>query len=201
MSSNHALLKPELRDQLRARLKNLGAAQREEMSARARDLLARQRVWQEAERVLFYAPLPDEIDLVPLLWRALSEGKTIGLPRFERETGVYGAARITDFARDCSAGKFGVLEPSAQCPPIPPNVLDLVLVPGLGFDACGHRLGRGGGFYDRLLARVGGTRCGVAFDEQIRPRIPAQAHDIILNCILTPTQWLETTGRPPAILP
>ncbi|MGD1084475.1 MAG: 5-formyltetrahydrofolate cyclo-ligase [Verrucomicrobiota bacterium] len=201
MTSDNAPLKRELRSQLRAWLRDVSPARRAEMSARARDLLAGQRVWREAGRVLFYAPLPDEIDLLPLLGRALAEGKTIGLPRFERETGVYGAARITDFARDCAAGKFGALEPSAHCAPIPPNLLDLALVPGLGFDAGGHRLGRGGGFYDRLLAGVAGTRCGVAFDEQIRPRIPAEAHDIILNCILTPTQWLETSGRPPAVLP
>ena len=77
------------------------------------------------------------------------------------------------------------------------NSLDLVLVPGLGFDAAGHRLGRGRGFYDRLLVQIAGTKCGVAFDEQMRPSIPAEQHDILLNCILTPTQWLEISGRPP----
>lgn len=197
MTSQNVLSKRELRRQLGARLRDATAAWREEASARARDLLARQPVWREARTVLFYAPLPQEIDLLPLLRRGLAEGKTIGLPRFAPETGVYGAARITDFARDCAAGKFGVFEPSAYCAPLAPNVLDLALVPGLGFDAAGHRLGRGGGFFDRLLAQVAGVRCGVAFDEQLRPFIPAEEHDILLNCILTPTQWLETSGRPP----
>jgi 5-formyltetrahydrofolate cyclo-ligase len=201
MTSETALLKRELRGQLRAWLREVSAARREEMSARARDLLARQRVWREARRVLFYAAMRDELDLRPLLERALAEGKTVGLPRFVRETGVYEAAQITDFARDCAAGKLGILEPTAHCPPLPLNTLDLALVPGLGYDTAGHRLGRGGGFYDRLLARVAGTKCGVAFDEQMKPQIPAEAHDITLNCILTPTQWLEVPPRPPAALP
>jgi ribonuclease Y len=54
----------------------------------------------------------------------------------------------------------------------------LALVPGVGFDAAGHRLGRGRGYYDRILAGVAGTRCGVAFDEQLAGPIPAEPHDI-----------------------
>jgi 5-formyltetrahydrofolate cyclo-ligase len=67
----------------------------------------------------------------------------------------------------------------------------LVLVPGVAFDSHGRRLGRGKGFYDQLLAFVRGTKCGVAFDEQIVPEIPIEPHDVRLNCILTPTRWIE----------
>jgi 5-formyltetrahydrofolate cyclo-ligase len=197
MTSEIAFKKSALRHELRTLLKTMTAARRAEASAQARDLLARQPVWREARTVLFYAATADEIDLRPLLERALAEGKTVGLPRFAPGTGVYGAARIADFARDCAPGKFGIFEPLGHCVALVPNVLDLALAPGLGFDAAGHRLGRGGGFYDRLLGQVAGTRCGVAFDEQMRPLIPTEQHDILLNCILTPTQWLEISGRPP----
>jgi 5-formyltetrahydrofolate cyclo-ligase len=69
--------------------------------------------------------------------------------------------------------------------------LDLVLVPGIGFDVSGRRLGRGQGFYDRLLAGIAGTKCGVAFDQQVVGQIPAEKHDASMNFILTPTRWLE----------
>lgn len=199
MTSKNPPTKSALRRLLRARLKDIHPAQREAASAQARALMMRQPVWQKARSVLFYSPLPDELDLLPLLQQALVEGKTIGLPRFAPESGGYGAARIGDFARDCVPGKFGVLEPSPHCEALPLNVLDLALVPGLGFDASGHRLGRGAGFFDRLLAQVAGTKCGVAFDEQLDQLIPAEEHDILLNCILTPTQWLEAPGRPPVL--
>jgi 5-formyltetrahydrofolate cyclo-ligase len=72
------------------------------------------------------------------------------------------------------------------------NRLDLVLVPGVAFDARGGRLGRGKGFYDRLLSAVNGTKCGVAFDEQIVDAVPVGPLDVLVNCILTPTRWIET---------
>jgi 5-formyltetrahydrofolate cyclo-ligase len=71
------------------------------------------------------------------------------------------------------------------------NRLDLILVPGLAFDLNGRRLGKGKGYYDRLLAGVSGIKCGVAFDEQVVSEVPAGPHDVRVNCILTPTRWLE----------
>jgi len=186
-----------LRKDLRNRLRGMAPAWREEVSAKARALLARQAVWREAKAVLFYAALPDEIDLGALLEQALAEGKTVALPRFSAKTQAYEACQVYNYARDCAPGNFGIPEPTARCPTFPLNRLDLALVPGVGFDTAGHRLGRGKGYYDRLLAHVTGMRCGVAFDEQIATGIPAEPHDIILDCIITPTQWLEIPGRPP----
>ncbi len=197
MSDEIVSIKSGLRARLRARLAGLPAARRAEDSARARALLARQAVWGQAKIVLFYAALPDEIDLLPLLEQALAEGKTVGLPRYLADTGGYAACRIEDFSRDCAPGKFGVREPAPHCPALPLNRLDLALVPGVGFDPAGHRLGRGRGYYDRILAEAAGTRCGVGFDEQMATEIPAEPHDMILNCILTPTRWVEIPGTRP----
>ena len=197
MNDQRPSAKKELRERLRARLRGIPAARRERDSALARALLARQRVWRDAKAVLFYAPLPDEIDVLPLLEQALAEGRTVCLPRFFPDRGGYGACQIDNFARDCAPGKFGIAEPAARCPIFPLNRLDLALVPGVGFDAAGHRLGRGRGFYDRILAGVAGARCGVAFDEQLAGPIPAEPHDIALNCIITPTRWVEIPGPRP----
>ena len=198
-SASPLLLKKNLRAQLRQRLRDLPPARREQASTQARALLARQPVWREAKTILFYAPLSDEIDLLPLLEQALAEGRTVALPRFFPETGLYAACQIDNFARDCAPGKLGIPEPAARCPVFPLNRLDLALVPGVGFDAVGRRLGRGRGYYDRLLAGVAGTRCGVAFDEQMAEEIPAESHDITLNCILTPTRWMEIPGPRPIL--
>ncbi|HLP77584.1 MAG TPA: 5-formyltetrahydrofolate cyclo-ligase, partial [Candidatus Paceibacterota bacterium] len=82
-----------------------------------------------------------------------------------------------------------------HCAPVSLNQLDLVLVPGVAFDACGRRLGRGKGFYDRLLADTRGIKCGVAFDEQIVTGIPVEPHDVLVDCILTPTRWIDCDSR------
>jgi 5-formyltetrahydrofolate cyclo-ligase len=185
------LSKAAQRKEIRARLKAMSAEQRATASAHACALLEKQSVWERAKLLFFYAPLPSELDLWPLLRDSLAAGKTVALPRFDAATQRYVACQITDAARDLQDGQFGIREPAGDCIAVPPNRLDLVLVPGVAFDVHGRRLGRGKGFYDQLLASVRGTTCGVAFDEQIVDAVPVEPHDVHLNCILTPTRWLE----------
>jgi 5-formyltetrahydrofolate cyclo-ligase len=190
--------KAEWRRRFRAGLKGLSQAERDEASARARDLLRRQEAWQRAQAILFYAPRAGELDLAPLLEEALQAGKAVALPRFVSETGAYQAFEISDYKTDCAPGKFGIPEPGGHCRPMSLKRLDLALAPGLGFDVSGRRLGRGQGYYDRLLAGMAGAKCGVAFDQQVVGHIPAQRHDVSMNFILTPTRWLEA-ARPKAV--
>jgi 5-formyltetrahydrofolate cyclo-ligase len=182
--------KQQLRRHYRSAVEALSASARERASAGACALLQDQKAWQEARSIFFYSPLPNELDIWALVPEALKLGKTVLLPRFEEATGIYGAAQVTDIGADLTPGKFGIQEPGNHTAWHPLNQLDLTLVPGVAFDACGGRLGRGRGFYDRLLAQVSGAKCGIAFDEQLAPHIPSEPHDIRLNCILTPTRWI-----------
>lgn len=183
--------KSSLRNQIRTALKAMSGEQRAKASAEACALLEKQAVWKEAQSLLFYAPAVEELDIWPLLRNALESGKTVALPRFETANNHYVACQIQDSAGDLASGQFGIREPKSHCQVLQLNCFDLVFVPGVAFDLCGRRLGRGKGFYDRLLALVRGTTCGVAFDEQIVESIPVEPHDIIVNCILTPTRWAE----------
>ena len=185
-------------------------------SDKARRMLEQQAVWKQAKRVLFYAPLPVELDVWPLFEDAVRAGKEACLPRFagekplkrfqDRPAGAhtplkrgvnenrgqyYVACAVRDLGKDLKAGQFGIREPVEGCAEVPLNRLDFVLVPGIAFDLQGRRLGRGKGYYDQLLAEVRGKTCGVAFDEQIVDEIPVEPHDIYVNCILTPTRWIE----------
>ena len=82
-------------------------------------------------------------------------------------------------------GSFGILEPFEGTPP--PH-LDAIVCPGLAFTRTGHRLGQGGGFYDRILKRYPCARkIGVAFPIQIVAELPGEAHDIPMDAVLTPT--------------
>ncbi len=166
--------------------------ERRSVAKRLCERLREQHVWSAARTVLLFAPLPDEPDTWPLLAVAIASGKLVGLPAFVAGTNGYTARQILDPTRDLTTGQFGIREPAATCPEVPLNRLDLVLVPGIAFDTRGGRLGRGKGFYDRLLSAVNGTKCGVAFDEQIVDAVPVGPMDVRLNCILTPTRWIET---------
>lgn len=181
-----------LRNEVRARLKSFPAPNRVQVSAALCSRLTAHLVWLQARSVLLFAPLPDEPDIWPLLNQGIATGKTIALPGFLPGTNTYTARRILDPARNLVVGKFGIREASDVSPEMELNQLDLVLVPGVAFDSHGRRLGRGKGFYDRLLAGVRGTKCGVAFDEQLVNAVPVGPLDIPLNCIVTPTRWIET---------
>jgi 5-formyltetrahydrofolate cyclo-ligase len=190
--------KAELRRRLRARLAGASDESLARESAQIRERLARTAAWQSARNILLYAALPREVDLWPLLQVTLGGGRAVALPRFVSETGDYEAAEVRGLTGDLVTGAFGVREPAPHCPVIPLNQLDLVVVPGLAFDVAGLRLGRGKGFYDRLLALVRGAKCGVAFEFQVLPAIPAEPHDMELNCLVTPTRTLEfPAGRRP----
>jgi 5-formyltetrahydrofolate cyclo-ligase len=195
MNLSIAEQKTVLRREMRLRLKQLAPAERATASAQASERLRGQPVWKQARGILLYVARPDELDLWPLLVEVLAEGRLVALPRFVPATQDYSVAAVREPVRDLVAGAFGIPEPAPHCPAVPRNQLDLALVPGIVFDQDGRRLGRGKGFYDRLLPSVSGTLCGVALDWQVLPSIPAEPHDQTLNCILTPTRWLACKGR------
>lgn len=181
--------KSELRLKIRAALAKISPEERVNKSFRLCERLREQ--FKNKRSILFFAPLDDEPDIWPLVQVALDGGKMVCLPRFDPGTKTYLVHQIDRVAEDIVSGKFGIREPKIYCPQMQLNRLDLALVPGVGFDLHGRRLGRGKGFYDRLLAAVRGVTCGVAFDEQIVARIPVEPHDISVKCILTPTRWIE----------
>jgi 5-formyltetrahydrofolate cyclo-ligase len=183
--------KQALRDQVGALLKRIPLEQRVAASARARAMLEARAVWRMARSVMFFAPLPGELDVWPLLASAPAAGKQVALPRFVAATRSYEACWILNPETDVQVGHFGIREPRSHCARVSPGRLDLILVPGVAFDLQGRRLGRGKGYYDQLLGVWRGTTCGVAFDEQIVGEIPLEPHDVRMNCILTPTVYVE----------
>jgi 5-formyltetrahydrofolate cyclo-ligase len=180
--------KAALRQTIRATLAVIPPEKRRASSLNLCAILREQPVWLNASSVLCFAPMSDEPDVMPLLEDNWTMNRIAALPRFESGTGLYVACAVKERS-DIRPGRFGVLEPAAGCPVVPLNQLDLILVPGVGFDLAGRRLGRGKGFYDRLLAEVRGHKCGVAFDAQIVAQLPEEPHDIRVDSILTPTRW------------
>jgi 5-formyltetrahydrofolate cyclo-ligase len=180
--------KSELRAKIRARLNGISAAGREAASRKLCEKLKERSFFQNAATVLFFAPLPDEADVWPLLQDALDMGKTVALPHFDTALQNYAARRVKNLQSEIVTGQFWVREPKSNCAKIPLDKIDLILVPGVAFDLRGNRLGHGNGFYDRLLAEFRGVKCGIAFDEQIVKEVPAGKPDVPVDFILTPSR-------------
>ena len=142
------------------------------------------KLFQSAKAVGAYMPLPDEVDVSPLF---RCPEKQIFIPAFDELGGSY---RLAKFCPEMRKGKFGILEPAN---PVwaAPDELDLILVPGMAFDHNGNRLGRGGGFYDRLLPQYHAIRSGICFDFQLLAKIPNEPHDIRMDLLLTGSKILK----------
>jgi 5-formyltetrahydrofolate cyclo-ligase len=185
--------KPELRRALRARRHALSPQLRE----RAADALAANaaalRVWQVARRIGFYLSNDSEIDPMPLMARAQSRGKCCYLPVLSRISGDRLWFAPLQHDTPMRANRFGIPEPRV----LPRELvraaaLDLILMPLVGFDADGNRLGMGGGFYDRSLDFLRGRRfwrkphlVGLAYDFQRVDALPVNDWDVPLMSIVT----------------
>jgi 5-formyltetrahydrofolate cyclo-ligase len=144
--------------------------------------------WRAARIVLLYAAIPGEVDLGALIAAARAEGRTVALPRVVASAE---GPRLELHAWPPSAqlvpGTFGIGEPAPDWPVVAREDLDLGLIPGVAFDAAGGRLGRGGGYYDRLLAGRGARprMVGVGFAFQRVQRVPCEAHDARVDALVT----------------
>jgi 5-formyltetrahydrofolate cyclo-ligase len=135
--------------------------------------------------VAAYWPVGSEVDVRPALRELLARGCRLTLPWVDGPSLQLAAV---DALEDLVPGWRGVLEPGPERRrPVPLSTVDVVVVPGLAFDERGHRLGSGGGHYDRLLADRGpGTAVvAVAYAEQVVPAVPVEAHDAPVDAIVT----------------
>ncbi len=142
--------------------------------------------WQNARSVFLYLALPRELDTTPLVEEAWRRGKRVAVPRVDADrSGAMDAVPIESWS-DCLPGYRGILEP-VDGDPIEMHAIDLAVVPGLAFDLAGRRLGQGGGFYDRFLARhdLRAAACGMAFEEQVVERVPVDPHDRTVDLLVT----------------
>ncbi len=174
--------KHELRKLIRSAKSGYTAEQRSHLSASVLSRLEAHPRYQTARTVLLYHALPDEVQTAPLLHR-YHEEKTILLPVV---VGDDLELRVYRGAAHCHTGAFGIPEPTGEAFTRYEEI-DLAVVPGMAFDACGNRLGRGRGFYDRLLPalrRAGVYIIGMGFPFQHVAHVPAEAHDVPMDEVL-----------------
>ncbi len=160
---------------------------RAEAGARISARIAASAEFARAERIVLYAALADEPPLAALADCAVAAGKKLLWPRVAASGDVEVAeASASDLAADAA----GVPAPPARCRAVELGPRDLVIAPGVAFGRDGARLGRGGGHYDRLLARAPGcASIGAAFDFQLLAAIPAQPHDRRVDIVATPNEF------------
>jgi len=192
------------RRRLRALRLGIEPRQRTAAEAAIRATLERLRIFRRGGRVALYLPLPGEVDLRPCLPEAWRRGVETYVPRIvsrRRRLMTFVALAPGSTAR---RNRYGIEEPAATTRHLVPVGLDVVLVPVVGYDRRGNRLGMGAGFYDRALRRrldAGRTwrrpwLVGVAFACQELPGIAASPWDVPLDLIVTEQGIVVPEHRP-----
>jgi 5-formyltetrahydrofolate cyclo-ligase len=153
--------KSALRAQMRQRLREMTAEDRQSYSDEICERVLEMEQWNDAQRAVLFVPLPSEPIIQPL-------------------------------ALDCKARKV-TCATIPQSPPKDgvdlhlPDEIDLILVPGLAFSQDRHRLGRGGGFFDKLLSgpAKNAFKLGICFSFQMLEQIPTETHDVVMDAVVT----------------
>ena len=106
--------------------------------------------------------------------------------------------RIRDLERDCSPGPFGIPEPAPEAEAVEPGAIDWALVPGIAFDPRGYRIGRGAGYYDRLLPmlRPEAPRYALVLDRQWIDEVPTEPHDQPVDGVVGASRRSSSPSRP-----
>lgn len=181
--------KQELRKYIRARMAELSAAQIQRLSEVALQRLETLPEFASAANVAAYWSMPSELathDFVEK-WAArkniflpVVDGKNMSFMAFEGRENML-------------ENRFGIAEPQIKIELQEP-VFDIIIVPAMGYDSQGHRLGHGAGFYDRYFARQGATntlKIGVCLDCQLLEAIPKEDFDVDLDMVITPTKVID----------
>ena len=175
--------KRALRREVRARRDALPPEERERLGqAVARNLLTLPEV-RQASTVMAFSSFGSEVDTRPIIEQLARDGRRVVLPRVEGRTIVPVGYRSGDPVKPSS---LGALEPAGG-DPVRPEEIDVVIVPGLAFDRRGHRVGYGGGFYDRFLGRLrpDALTVGICFSVQVVDEVPHGRGDRPVDLVVT----------------
>jgi 5-formyltetrahydrofolate cyclo-ligase len=178
--------KSDVRRMLRDRLDAISPAERHSRSVLATSWLTRTDEFINARVVMVYLSTPEEVDTAQLALRCWQAGKTVVAPKVFWDQKRMLPVEISSLTTGMIQARPGINEPISG-KPIPVDMIDLVVVPGVGFTSTGHRIGRGLGFYDRFLAQPDfiGRSCGMAFEDQIVEDLPVLDHDVPLSMLVS----------------
>ena len=173
--------KKELRHAIREKKRAMTPEEIESKSAKLGELFAASPAYQNAKTIYGYLPYNQEVRTVAMLERALADGKRVAVPK------CYGDEMKFIYMTDLSLvekGYAGIPEPIADGPEADDETA-LVLMPGMAFDPQGHRIGYGGGFYDKFLAREPNhPTLALCYDFQMLPRLETEAFDIPVDTVI-----------------
>ena len=188
--------KKTLRKEILTKRKNIDVVEKEEMDKKILNKFYKSKYYRESKNIFIYISYDSEINTKEIINKSLIDKKKIYVPRTEFKTRLMDAVEITSL-ENLIESEYGILEPSIYEPYIEPNELDLIVVPGVGFDRNGGRMGYGAGFYDRYFKKISKdkmqkiVKLALAYDFQILEDVPMNEQDVPVNYIITEKEFIH----------
>jgi len=176
-------LKVALRKKMLSKRDALSPEEVQSMSDSIMERLFSRPRFAEAKTVAFYIRKGNEVDTERMIGYAIKAGKSVLVPVTDHKITFVRFRSFTELVK----GKFGIMEPSVRenDPKTPSPEPELVIVPGVSFGLCMHRLGYGKGYYDSYLSSCGAYRIGICFDFQVVEKLPRHEKDERMDEIIT----------------
>lgn len=176
--------KKYIRDEIRKLKSALSDFEKNKASESVFSRLIKMNEWDKAKNILLYYSLPDELQ-TNIFFEKITDKKFF-LPKIEGNDLIvlpYKKNKLTK-------GTFSILEPEGDTG-INIDILDIIVVPGVAYDKELNRLGRGKGYYDKLLSFCKALKIGICYDLQLIDKVPTETHDIKMDIIITPTKIIQ----------
>lgn len=176
--------KRSIRERMRSRRRMLSIAEMERAGSDAAQRLLSLPILRDQQTIALYRAIDNELSPDPLIGRLRSMGKRLCFPVVAGDRLIFrGGEHLDRFV----TGPFGIPEPDPASRAVPLEEIDLFLLPGVAFDHLGHRVGFGGGFYDRTMAarRTRSILVGYCYDFQLMNEVPFFDHDIVIDIVVT----------------
>lgn len=171
-----------IRQKILKKLKKQKKEESRKRSLKIKKILFSQPQFLQADRIMFYISKESEVDTTSMIKDALRMGKKVIVPVTLVEKRKIIPSQVKDYKQELEIGRYGIYQPKRSFfRKVLLKDIDLVIVPGVAFDRTGNRLGRGGGYFDRFLAKIKKRNIpmfGLAFKCQVLKQLPVFAHDI-----------------------
>lgn len=186
--------KNELRQKYRTLRDSFGEEFIENASILVCKTLAERQEFINADTVLFYYPVKNEISPLLIFDLCLKMGKTVAFPVCQAHNSTLVFKKVSSLD-DLSKSTFDLLEPNKNCEIITPSQNTVCIVPAIAFSRDGHRIGYGKGYYDRFLANFSGTSIGLSYSALVCNNFSQNDHDIPVDMIITEREVLKIAQK------
>lgn len=176
-------LKSSIRKHKLAEIDALPIAERRNFGIKIKNRLFSLPEYDSAKTICSYVSFCSEVETYDIIKESIAAGKRVIVPKIDLVHKVLLLSEINSFD-ELKQGAYGILEPD-MIRPANIDEIDLFIVPGIAFDRAGNRLGRGKGYYDKLLSSTSSVKIGLAYEIQLEKEIPHDNHDIKIDIVLT----------------